>query len=243
VAHRPHRTVQSIESKREKAEERERKEKEAKEKRKGEIQVTELWKPMSGTTVPFFVSAEKDTSKLYTIQEILEIFNAYVASKQLTNPHDQQYINVANDDQLLIAVSIKNQDPPEFLKREETLKRIKGNMQSWHELKVEGSDAVTKKGPVKPIKITVKVRQGRKAATLITGFEPYFLNAEDLADDLRKICASSTAVNPVSGGKPTDKEVMVQGKQIKLVTEYLVEKGVPKKWIESAHLSADKKKK
>ena len=39
----------------------------------------------------------------------------------------------------------------------------------------------------------VKVRQGRKACTLVTGFEPYHLDAEDLAEELRKICASSTS--------------------------------------------------
>lgn len=37
------------------------------------------------------------------------------------------------------------------------------------------------------------MRQGRKACTLVTGFEPYHLNAEDLAEELRKICASSTS--------------------------------------------------
>ena len=41
--------------------------------------------------------------------------------------------------------------------------------------------------------MVVKVRQGRKACTLVTGFEPYHLNAEDLAEELRKICASSTS--------------------------------------------------
>jgi len=243
TSHRPHRTIQSVETKREKAEDRGRKEKEAEEKRKNEIQITELWKPMSGTTVPFFVSAENDTSKLYTASEIREIVNSYISSRQLTNPHDQQYINVSNDEQLSIAVSIKREDSPEFLKREEVLKRIRLNMQSWHEMKIEGNDAVTKKGPAKPISITVKVRQGRKAATLVTGFEPYFLNAEGLAEELRKVCASSTSVNPLPIGKSTDKEVMVQGKQMKLVTDFLMEKGVPKQWIEGVDSTADKKKK
>ena len=57
--HKSHRTVQSVEAKREKAEERDRKEKEAEEKKKGEIQIIELWKPHA-TTVPWFVSAEKE---------------------------------------------------------------------------------------------------------------------------------------------------------------------------------------
>lgn len=38
-------------------------------------------------------------------------------------------------------------------------------------------------------------------------------------------------------------EVMVQGKQIKAVTDLLVAKGVPKTWIESADMTTGKKKK
>ena len=59
LARRPHRTIGDLEAKAKKAENREQKEKEAEEKRKGEIRVTELWKPF-GTTVPFFVAAEKE---------------------------------------------------------------------------------------------------------------------------------------------------------------------------------------
>ena len=43
-------------------------------------------------------------------------------------------------------------------------------------------------------------------------------------------------------GKPAGygQEVLVQGKQIKAVTDYLLGKGIPKKWIESADLSGKK---
>lgn len=44
-------------------------------------------------------------------------------------------------------------------------------------------------------------------------------------------------------GKATETEVMVQGKQIKAVTDLLISKGVPKKWIESADMTDTKKKK
>lgn len=37
-------------------------------------------------------------------------------------------------------------------------------------------------------------------------------------------------------------EVMVQGKQIKAVTDLLLAKGVPQKWIESADMTTKKKK-
>jgi len=106
----------------------------------------------------------------------------------------------------------------------------------------------------------VKIRQGRKASTLITNFEPYLLTSDFLAEELRRICASATSgepsfeledteklnwfvehqVSPVQG-KTSGMEVLVQGKQIQAVTELLVSKGVPKKWIESSDLSGKKK--
>jgi hypothetical protein len=39
----------------------------------------------------------------------------------------------------------------------------------------------------------VKVRQGRKAGTLVTGFEPFFLEGEEMADELRRLCACATS--------------------------------------------------
>jgi translation initiation factor 2D len=51
----------------------------------------------------------------------------------------------------------------------------------------------SRKGDLKPISVVVKIRNGRKACTLITNFEPYQLTSEFLADELRKLCASSTA--------------------------------------------------
>ena len=40
----------------------------------------------------------------------------------------------------------------------------------------------------------MKIRQGRKACTLITGFEPFLvIDADTMAEDLRKVCAGSTS--------------------------------------------------
>lgn len=161
------------------------------------------------------------TSGRYTITDIKDIFNTYVTSKQLINAHEQQYINVGRDDALAQAVHIKGKDTPEFMKREDALQRIRQNMQTWHEIRTaEGSDPIfryvrpprstthhfphtlnvylglgcgCRKGAAKHISVVVKMRQGRKAATLITGFEGYGLVADDLAEELRKVCASSTA--------------------------------------------------
>ena len=46
---------------------------------------------------------------------------------------------------------------------------------------------------MKPVSIVVKSRQGRKACTFITGYEPFSMEADELADELRKACASSTS--------------------------------------------------
>ena len=43
-------------------------------------------------------------------------------------------------------------------------------------------------------------------------------------------------------GKTNDMEVMVQGKQVKAVTDLLTSKGVPAKWIKAEDLSGSKKK-
>ena len=51
-----------------------------------------------------------------------------------------------------------------------------------------------------------------------------------------------TAVSPVQG-KPNSLEVMVQGKQIKAVTDLLVARGVPQRWIHTEGKSEQKKKK
>lgn len=46
---------------------------------------------------------------------------------------------------------------------------------------------------MRPVSVVIKIRQGRKACTLVSGFETFGLAADDLAEELRKVCASSTA--------------------------------------------------
>ncbi|KAI0694966.1 eukaryotic translation initiation factor SUI1 family protein [Cytidiella melzeri] len=241
AAHKPHRTIHSVEVQREKADERERKQKEAEEKKNREIQITELLKPF-GSTIAWFVAAEKDTEELYAAADVREIFNSYVSTKQLINANEQQYINITEDEALARAVSIKGQTLPEFMKRDDAMSKIQQNMQNWYEVRTEGGPPVWKKGEVKRVGITQRMRLGRKAVTLITGFELFGLDAEELAEELRRVCSSSTSVAPLPG-KPSGMEVMVQGKQMKAVMNHLISKGVPKNWIRGADMLDAKKKK
>ncbi|KAF8637107.1 hypothetical protein AX17_003011 [Amanita inopinata Kibby_2008] len=207
----------------------------------GNLVVKELWKPHLDSIALFEAMGGKSKT-LYNMHEIKALLNSYISEHNLTNPRDQAYVNL---DQVLmdcvyarIQTKSKNKNTEEessslkeFMKREELSKKIIKKMQDWYEVHREGENVVQKKGSLKPIQVTMKVRQGRKASTLVTGFEQFLvIDAESMAEDLRKACAGATSVSPVSG--KSGKEVLVQGKQSKAVVEYLTEKGVPKQWIE-----------
>ncbi|KAF9502136.1 hypothetical protein BDN71DRAFT_1459374 [Pleurotus eryngii] len=233
-SHSSYTTIADIEARRKKREEREVKER----SKVKEHTVTEKYKPIGSGSLRFFEECGKNTNALYTAPEIRAIINQYVQEKQLVNPREQQYINV--DETLQNAMQGSDPDT-QFLKRDELVHFVVGKMQSWHEITPDGKDPILKKGGLKPISVAVKIRQGRKAATLITGFEPFLLVAEDLADELRKLCASATSVSPATG-KSSGQEVLVQGKHAQVVTDLLLGNGVPKKWIEVHDLSDGKKK-
>lgn len=80
--------------------------------------------------------------------EIGSIVNGYVAKKQLQNPQDQTYVKVAEDSILLDALSNlkanerKKLQEAKFLRRNEVIDKIVGNMQPWYEIVGEGKDQV-----------------------------------------------------------------------------------------------------
>ncbi|KAG1801101.1 hypothetical protein EV424DRAFT_1437242 [Suillus variegatus] len=226
VAHRPYLSLKDVALRNEKRGQREEEER----SRVKELEVTELWKPHLQSLI-FFAEAGFDTSARYTYAEIKTVLDKYVTDRQLVNAHDQSYINVGADE-LLQTTLCKSDNPAnmEFFKREQLIERLSDKMQSWYKICAEGKDPVLKKGQIKPISVVVKVRQGRKATTLITGFEPFLLEAAALAEELKMRCASSTSVSPAPG-KSSGMLVLVQGKQVKEVTEFLTSQGVPKRWV------------
>ncbi|TFK37567.1 hypothetical protein BDQ12DRAFT_736100 [Crucibulum laeve] len=247
IRHSPYVTVKDLELKAAKRAAREEKEKES-QQGTGEIEIKELWKPHQ-TSLELFEGMGGNKSTLYTLTEIKSLINEYIASHNLVNAREQAYINLDN---LFLSCIVskskgksKGEEPanvPEFMKRDELTKKVVEKMQSWYEVRADGKDLVCKKGSLKPIQVVIKVRQGRKASTLITGFEPFLvLDADEMAEDLRKACAGATSVSPIFG-KPANSgmEVLIQGKQGKAVTEYLTAKGIPKKWIEVMDISGKK---
>ncbi|KAF9040071.1 eukaryotic translation initiation factor SUI1 family protein [Panaeolus papilionaceus] len=244
-------TVRDIEAKAAKRVARE--EKQAAQANSKEIEVTELWKPHQ-VSVDIIEGMGGSKNDLYAITDVRALLNAYIASHNLVNTRDQAYINL--DDLLYNNLATKSKGKskknesadddagslPQFMKRDELTKHIMDKMQNWYQIKAANHETVTKKGALSPIQVTMKMRQGRKACTLITGFEPFqVFPAEDMAEDLRKACAGATSVSPIPG-KPAGAgmEVLVQGKQSKIVVDYLLAKGMPKKWIQVTDMSGKK---
>ncbi|KAH9054133.1 hypothetical protein EDB87DRAFT_1676616 [Lactarius vividus] len=241
VAHEPHRTVGEEDERRRRAEEREARQAAEAANTGKTTTVTELWKPHLGT-LPLFEDLGLDTTTLYPLADVRSALFTYVEKHDLVNRFEQQFINISSDAVISAALygspNAKGTTPaPEFAKREEALSALCKHMQPWHRITVPGDETITKKGALRSIMVTAKARQGRrKTCTYITGFEPFNISADALADALRVRCASATSV--AGGGQ----EVMVQGTQTRVVLELLESLGVPKKWIETAGIK-DKKKK
>ncbi|KZP09919.1 hypothetical protein FIBSPDRAFT_873163 [Athelia psychrophila] len=63
-------------------------------------------------------------------------------------------------------------------------------MEPSHEIAIDGKGPIIKfvwKSALKPMSVTANIRQGQKVSTLISGFEPFLITADVLAEELRRI--------------------------------------------------------
>ncbi|KAF7974399.1 hypothetical protein HWV62_12242 [Athelia sp. TMB] len=139
---------------------------------------------------------------------------------------------------LVVDVDPKHHDVAAHHVRDKLTQRILYKFQTWHKISIKGRESVAREGVIKPISIVVKARRNNKVSTLVSGFEPYMIGPDVLANELKTLCASSASVLPAqTDSRTTRTPVLVQGKQIEAVTELLVSMGVPKRWIEAVDLS------
>jgi translation initiation factor 2D len=50
-----------------------------------------------------------------------------------------------------------------------------------------------RKGALQPIVMGIKIRQGRKTVTVVSGLEAFGIDVDDFAEELRKLCAGSAS--------------------------------------------------
>ncbi|KAG0779657.1 hypothetical protein G6F22_010513 [Rhizopus arrhizus] len=213
------------------------------EKKSAEIQ--EFFKPMGSFIFRFFDEAQQDKDALYTFVELRTILNDYVKKNELVNPKNQKMVRLDAIlcDALLSKAEYSTIDQ---LARDQLVARLSSKMQPFHTILLPGQkDPLLRKGHPKSIEIVQEIRQGRKTVTKVTGVEAFGLEIEELVKDFTKLCASSVTSNPIHGVSPKNPlfEIMVQGPQIKNLTEYFLNKGVPKKLIESTDKTQKNKKK
>lgn len=214
------------------------------------IQVLSYYKPTSKLQ-PVFEAAQASKT-LYTPPEVRELISKYVEAENLISETNKRLVKLnpvlANavfdgSGSLDKEVLAKGQVP-----RDALIERILHGMATSYAVVRNGDDASTarpKSGSPPKIHITLETRSGNKTVTKVSGVEVYFVQPRPLADELRKVCAGSTSVEPLAGAaKKHEKEVMevmVQGPQKDAVVKALERRGIDRRWVEV--LDKTKKKK
>jgi translation initiation factor 2D len=213
------------------------------------LQVVSYFKP-TAKLQPLFSSASK---QLFTPPEVRELVTAYIESENLISETNKRLVKL--DPMLSNAVfdGSGNLDKEVLAKgsvpRDALIDRVLHAMATSYAIVRNGADPSTikaKSGAPPKVHITLETRSGNKTVTKVSGLESYFVNPKLLADELRKVCAGSTSVEPLAGAakkheKPVE-EVMVQGPQKDAVIKALEKRGVDRRWIDTTDKTKGKKK-
>ncbi|ORZ10863.1 hypothetical protein BCR42DRAFT_333177 [Absidia repens] len=197
----------------------------------GQIQVIDIYKPI-GSSAVIFEAVKQDKNAMYSSIEVRQVLFDYIKMENLVDPKNQKFIII--DPILTDAILNKTEyQTIHKLGRDQILQRLLPKMQPFHMVTLPGKEPILRKGSPKTIEVIQEIRQGRKTVTKLTGMESFGLEIDDLCKELTKLCASSATHSQIHGTSPKTPlyEIMVQGPQMKNVSELLLRKGVPKKFI------------
>lgn len=83
---------------------------------------------------------------MYTAIELRTLLAEYIQAKNLVNPQDQAYVNAREDNVLVTAVRLDQNQ--EFVKRDKLLSQLQNQMQAWHEIDVPGKGPILRYEPI-----------------------------------------------------------------------------------------------
>lgn len=206
----------------------------------------DLWKPHAAAQRFFAEAAPNSVAQYYDNDTLKSILVSYINDKKLVDKGNKK--NIQADDLLAGALNMPKEgalNPAlRSIGRDKLVSKLQNNCTAYHviydtadpALQDETSAALLKtfkpvKGQVPTILIETERRGGNKVVTKVTNMEPFHISPTGLAEELRRTCAGSTAVNPVKEGSEK-MEVLVQGPQIKAVQDALMKRGVRPAWIE-----------
>lgn len=215
------------------------------------LQVISYFRPTTKLQ-PLF-DALPGSKSLYTPPEVRELVTAYLEGEKLISETNKRLAKLNPTLANSVFDGSGSLDKEVLAKgtvpRDALIDRILHAMGSSHAIVRNGADPHSVKarsGAPPKIHITLETRSGNKTVTKLSGLEAYHINARPLADELRKVCAGSTSVEPLAGAaKKNEKEVMeimVQGPQKDAVVKALEKRGVDKRWVEVLDKTKGKKR-
>ncbi|KAI5888746.1 uncharacterized protein SCHCODRAFT_02637577 [Schizophyllum commune H4-8] len=211
------------------------------------VRFTEVWMPHHHT-VSLFEEWGLSEDEKYSYTALEGILNKWLGAhpdavaSSGASPIDLTHPSLAP---LVAAISRQNTAPiPQSASMQDVLRLLVQQMEPWYEIRPRNGDCVLQpKHALTPIKV-VQLRKPRMKITTITGLESYrtVVNPEELANVLRKVCASSAFVSPPSGPKKP-LEVIVRGAlQAPSIDLYLVKVGFPRELIRVEGLTKAQKR-
>ncbi|KAF9870992.1 hypothetical protein CkaCkLH20_11409 [Colletotrichum karsti] len=213
------------------------------------LKIVSYFKPTSKLQ-PIFEAASKT---FYTQPEVREAVTAYIEGENLVSETNKRIVKL---DPILANAVFTGSGPADkaviakgSVQRDTLIERVQGAMATSYAIVRNGTDPSSIKarsGSPPKIHITLETRSGNKTVTKVSGLEAYHINPKQLADELRKVCAGSTSVEPLAGAaKKTEAqvmEIMVQGPQQAAVVKALEKRGVDKRWMDVVDKTKGKKR-
>lgn len=203
--------------------------------------------------LPLFESADASSSSLFTAAEIKSCVTTYIESENLINEKNKRLVTLNPTLANAVFDGTTSLDKEVLAKgsvpRDALFDRIlQACIPHYAIIRTSPSASAPspkpKSGAAPKIKVTLETRSGNKTVTKVSGVEAYFIAAQPLADELRKVCAGSSSVEQLHGSSPKAPvmEIMIQGPQKDAVMKALERRGVRPAWVEYLDKTKGKKK-
>ncbi|QIX01662.1 hypothetical protein AMS68_007179 [Peltaster fructicola] len=213
------------------------------------LEIKTFYKPTAKLS-PVFLKSESD---LLSAAAVRTVITTYIEDEKLVSETNKRLVKL--DPTLANAVFDgtgaldKEVIAKGSVPRDALIDRILHSMSTSYVILKNGADPTSVKarsGAPPKIQIVLETRSGNKTVTKVSGLEAYHIRPRPLADELRKVCAGSTSVEPLAGAtkkneKPIE-EVMIQGPQKDAVIKALDKRGVNARYIEVVDKTKGKKK-
>ena len=195
--------------------------------------VCEQWLTATGAVKPWFQAAGAQLDALYTPADVNGLLDAYLTREGL-DKRGSTAQRVLLDPVLWTALSkagspalVDGAATTELLRQELSAALVAA---CGHLTVIRrGDETVTmRKGAALPtVQLALKSRAGGKRVTVVTGLEPFLVDIEAFAAQLRERCASAVAIvdlprpSTLAAKAPPPREVVVQGEVAAIVVEHL----------------------